>query len=155
MWRTQIGKVCLVVFSMMVGVADVSAQSRVQKQDWTVVCENGCVATQQLESETNQVRYTAVLSSPENTDQVMLRVIFPLGVYLPAGIAFKVGDYEQTHPMTVCLRTGCSVLVPVTDALATQMKANNTLLIRYFSTQDKANEIALSMKGITSTLDML
>ncbi|MCW8090949.1 invasion associated locus B family protein [Alteromonas sp. ASW11-130] len=155
MCREVILKLCLTVLTIAMGITAAAAQTHSQKQDWTVVCDDECVATQQLENPKNKLKFTAVISAIKNNNQVVLRVIFPLGVYLPPGIAFKIGEYEQTHPMTVCMKNGCSVMAPLTDELEKHMRAQDTLLIRYFSTQDQENEISLSMKGIANTLDML
>lgn len=152
----------LVLKRLMMGLALFTASSMAMAQtqqtiqDWRVNCDaQRCVATQQLADTVKQTKYTGMITKMSDSDALILRLIFPLGVYLPPGVSLATGSFRKTFPMTVCIPSGCSVLIPISKALEDELFKNRTLKVRIFFSEQQENEIEFSTLGMEQVMDLV
>ncbi|MET4000745.1 invasion associated locus B family protein [Marinobacterium sp. MBR-109] len=121
--------------------------------DWRVECqETRCQAVQQLFVGEGEKRSRVLSASVTKLqDQLVLQLVFPLGVDLRPGIATRVDESEeQQFGFSTCVQDGCVVLLPLDDNLLSGMKAGNTFKagFRPFGSEQTL-VVELSLKGFT------
>lgn len=85
-----------------------------------------------------------------------LRIITPVGVWLPAGIAIQFDDGKQMDlPYLLCGGVGCMTDFGIADDFLPKAKKAEKLFVAYkFANQQQGN-FELSMLGFTAGLDAL
>ncbi len=128
--------------------ADEAAQLQ-RFDDWTYECgDGGCSIRQGLSNPENPtIVYGIVVSKVQNNPSPIMRLNFPLGVYLPSGIGLAVGDMKLDIPMTVCLPKGCSAIAVVTDELSARLVSEDTIKVRFYIADRTPREISYPLSG--------
>ena len=121
--------------------------------DWRLQCEEQrCQAQQQLFVGEGEQRSRVLSASVMKLqDQLVMQLVFPLGVDLRPGIATRVDEAEeQQYAFSTCVKDGCVVLLPLSDGLLSGLKAGKTLKagFRPFGS-DQTLVVELSLKGFT------
>ena len=140
--------VSLLGFLSTLASADEAAQLQ-RFGDWTYECGNGgCSIRQGLSNPENPtVVYGIVVSKVQNNPSPIMRLNFPLGVYLPSGIGLAVGDMKLDIPMTVCLPEGCSAIAVVTDELRSRLASEDAIKVRFYLADSNPREISYPLFG--------
>jgi len=125
--------------------------------DWTVLCENDvCRAEQHLAAPSNpRIRYSSEVKFVRESGNPVMKLSFPLGVYLARGIGFKAGDQQRDVPFSVCLPVGCHAVVVLTEELLSAMRDQDSYSIRLYVTSAKPAEINYSLDGFAEALEQI
>lgn len=121
--------------------------------DWRIQCEEQrCQAQQQLFVGEGEQRSRVLSASVMKLqDQLVMQLVFPLGVDLRPGIATRIDEaQEQQFAFSTCVKDGCVVLLPLNEGFLSGLKAGNTLKagFRPFGS-DQTLVVELSLKGFT------
>lgn len=85
-----------------------------------------------------------------------LRLVTPVGVWLPAGVAFKFDEGKQkTAPFLMCAQDGCMTDLTISEEFLPTVKKSNKLLVAYKRGDQPQTTVELSMKGFTAGLAAL
>jgi invasion protein IalB len=129
--------------------------TRLQSGDWSILCSKVCKATQLLLSEDKTLKYSATLSLTDDKTLLQMKLVFPLGIYLPANTALMVNDIEKSIPVTTCVPSGCNALLIMNSELQKEMLDAPVFKIRFFSSNSRENEVIYSLKGFDEALDLV
>lgn len=128
-------------------VLTIRAQTNESIQDWAVSCSKDCSATQTLATTDMRLKFAVTLSKIEQSNKLVMRFDLPLGMYLPSGLGISVGDMILNVPYTTCIPNGCKALLVVDEQLEKALSAQNTLKMRYFSSEASESEVVFSLAG--------
>lgn len=88
--------------------------------------------------------------------KVILRVVAPLGVLLPAGLGLKIDNQDVGNaPFIRCSANGCIAEVIVQDELNQKLKTGKTALFIIFETPDDGIGIPIALDGFGKALTSL
>lgn len=94
----------------------------------------------------------------KNEDKLVphLRIITPVGVWLPAGVAIQFDEGKQMDvPYLICGKVGCMTDIGFADDFLPTVKKAGKLFVAYkFANQQQGN-FELSMMGFTAGLETL
>nr|WP_136250759.1 invasion associated locus B family protein [Ningiella ruwaisensis] len=136
-------------------IATANGQTQDMLGDWAIKCEPACSANQQLSSNESNLKFTAVVSNSKFSDAPVMRLIFPLGIYLPTDIGLQVGSINTKVPVVTCLPSGCNAVVVLSEPFIDAMSTNTQLIVSYFSNENTANELSFSLAGFSDVLEQL
>jgi len=134
---------------------NLQGQTQSQTGDWSILCNKTCKATQLLLSEDKKLKYSATVSLNDEQNLLHMKLVFPLGIYLPANIALMVNGIEKSIPVTTCVPSGCNALLIMNSELQKAMMEASLLKVRFFSSDSRENEIIYSLKGFKSALELV
>ena len=154
-------QICLVVFAVLLSADSLFAQAAPRNGDrfgdWIFNCqalgpsETLCALTQELTLKSQGKRLLRVTLGPigPNTETV-LQVLAPLGVYIPAGVAFKVDKGPLTQmQMQSCTAQGCKATLPADKDLLWALKAGSKMMVGFKAgAASKTLSVPVSLKGI-------
>lgn len=137
--------------------------------DWAVQCqqepgaEGGaavrtCGMFQAAKSERQGVGLTLVVVKGEQDgkDVTMLRVMAPIGVYLPTGVALEIdGDAVGRVPFTRCMPQACIAVAEASPPTLEKMKAGGVANFIIYEGPGAGMAMELSLKGFTAALGEL
>lgn len=133
-------------------------------QAWTLACpgdgntgENGtgCRVVQGLTMKDSDRRILTVEAGRVGQRPVMV-VTTPLGVALPAGVALKVDEDEQTdRPYATCVPQGCRASFPLDEGLLPILKRGLEMRIGFKDSRGETVVIPVSLKGFTAAWTQL
>lgn len=133
--------------------------------DWVIECERPegadkdiCFAgqTQSMKEGGGRLIHVAVGYLGPKGESALVATV-PLGIYLPAGVAFRVGDGAQT-PMVIqnCTNKGCRGSVKLDDAMIKQLGAGKVMSFGMLpAANGKTVVIPVSLKGFGAALKSL
>jgi invasion protein IalB len=128
-------------------------QALSQSGDWSIICSKTCKASQLLLSENKKLKYSATVSATDEPSLLQLKLVLPLGIYLPANVAFKVDDTAKNIPVTTCIPSGCHALIVINGSLQNKLAKAEFFKIRFFTTSQIENELSFSLKGFNKALE--
>lgn len=123
-----------------------------QSGDWSILCNNTCQASQLLLSENKKLKYSATMSKTGQQDLLQMKLVFPLGIYLPANIALMISETEKTIPVVTCVPSGCNALLVLNTEIQNAMLEASFFKVRFFSTDNRENELVYSLKGFKEAI---
>jgi invasion protein IalB len=137
--------------------------------DWTMQCISStkgkyCGLYQKAFATVDGKKAMAVLSevevmkSKDGKKTPHMRLITPLGSWLPSNIGFKLDEEKQNIvPYFMCGRTGCMTDLTLEKEHIDRLKKGKRLLVAYRTSPKKEDQIEapLSMKGFAAALDAL
>jgi invasion protein IalB len=146
-----------VLFVLLMASFNLQGQTPTQLQtgDWSILCNKVCKATQLLISEDKKLKYSITVSLTDEQNLLQMKLVFPLGIYLPAKIALMVNGLEKNIPVTTCIPSGCNALLIMNSKFQKAMQEATVLKVRFFSTDSRANEIIYSLKGFNEALALV
>lgn len=137
--------------------------------DWSMQCISStkgkyCGLYQKASATVNGKKVMAVLAEVEigkgkdGKKTPHLRLITPLGTWLPSNLGFKLDDEKQNVvPYFVCNRSGCMTDLTLEAEHVARLKKGKKLLIGYRTSPRKEDQVesSLSLKGFSGALDAL
>ena len=123
---------------------------------WLHSCNEGCRVTQKIKSsETNADIVEIRLSLTNRIGQTMpvprLKIIAPLGTFLPTGISIALAGQEPLiAPFQSCTKEGCIINLDLADDIVTSLKQSETLGISYHDTN-----ITVPLEGFAQSLEQI
>ena len=143
--------------------------SETKFDDWSMQCMTSskgkyCGLYQKASATVKGKKVTAVLAEVEvgkgkdGKKTPHLRLITPLGSWLPTNIGFKLDDEKQNIvPYFVCRPSGCMTDLTLEAEHVERLKKGKKLLIAYRTSPRKEDQVesSLSLKGFAAALDAL
>jgi invasion protein IalB len=140
--------------------------------DWAVQCQEQqiagadgvaavartCGMTQTVQSNRPGVGLTLVVvkDEQEGNDVTMLRVMAPIGVYLPTGVALEIdGEAVGRVPFTRCVPQTCIAVAEASPPTLAKMKAGGIANFIIYEAPGSGMGIELSLSGFTAALGEL
>jgi invasion protein IalB len=124
--------------------------------DWQQRCETPagaqqeqCAIVQNVAAEDRpNVTLLVIVLSTADTEQMLLRVVAPLGVLLPAGLGLRVdGTDVGSAGFVRCLQTGCIAEVIMDQALVALLSEGEEATFIIFQTPEEGIGIPVSLNG--------
>lgn len=145
--------------------ADVSIKAE-SYDDWRVECaefKDGktiCNMNQRLawEQNTKVTALMVVMTMTEREGKPIprMRLLVPLGTYLPAGLAIAMkGEEEINVKFQFCSPEGCTVTLDLADEVVKQLKAKDSLTVGYLRPDSQVAQMKVSLKGFTKAFERI
>ena len=121
--------------------------------DWQVQCEfenkkqKSCVMMQKILAQSSkQELIQANIAKIENG--TLMTLVFPLGIYLPAGIQIQVEDFAPyKFEIPFCTHEGCFVNAYLDKTLLDQLRKKESAKLLLHASADKVVDVPFSIKG--------
>jgi invasion protein IalB len=138
--------------------------------DWAVQCQEApgaaegdavvrsCGMFQAAKSDRQGVGLTLVVVKDEQDGKevTMLRVMAPIGVYLPTGVALEIdGDAVGRVPFTRCMPQACIAVAEASPPTLEKMKAGGVANFIIYEGPGAGMAMELSLRGFTAALGEL
>jgi invasion protein IalB len=132
--------------------------------DWQLRCETPpgaakeqCGLLQEVADENKpNINLEVIVVKLADGTTHMLRVIAPLGVFLPRGFGLKIDDTRvRSAGFIRCLPTGCVAEVDMDEELIDQMKTGQKATFIIFQTPEEGIGIPLALAGFKEGFDAL
>jgi len=124
-----------------------------------VVTIERCAAVQTAVAEkAKNVGVTAIIVRGDNKGKKVsvFRVLAPIGVFLPTGVALEVdGKAASRIPFARCLPGGCLAFVGLTDTLLAKLKKGTKANLIIYQGPGSGIGVPLSLNGFTKAHDSL
>ena len=185
-WRDELGRVLrtlvatVVAFAMghaalptLHGTAG-TAQAQVLNQSggrvvsrheaWTVLCDKPagatseqCGAAQEVVSEERpDLGITVLVFKTADGAARVLRVLAPLGIFLPRGLGLNLDGEDLGRAVFVrCLREGCQAEVILDDALIERLRTGENATFIVFQSPEQGTGFPLDLEGFGDAFDAL
>ena len=116
----------------------------------------GMVQTAKSERKGASLILIVVKEQQEGKDVTMLRVMAPIGVYLPLGVALEIdGDAVGRVPFTRCMPQTCIAIAEASPPTLDRMKKGGTANFIIYEGPGSGMAMELSLKGFTAALNEL
>jgi invasion protein IalB len=126
--------------------------------DWRYTCEtpdSSCMIGQGLTYEESGLTYSIQILHPESAGMGVIRLNFPLGIYLPRDVGLAVGKETREVPMLVCLPAGCHAIITIDEELRRSLLAEKDIRLRFYVTSEEPREIKYSLAGFEGAYNRL
>lgn len=174
MFRTLISAALLAASSAIPAIAQDATEGDVSTRiangqrfgSWTLSCqaiamnETSCILEQTLLRSNDSAFLARMLAfwTPDG-EKAVLAAQAPLGVHLPSGFVFRVGEGEDLSTMTwqTCNQSICEAVIELDEALIDQLSAADTPVTASYLPPASAEPVVfrLSMDGLNAGLDAL
>lgn len=156
-----------VAFAYGAAAQPVGGELKATHGSWEVRCagENNavCAMSQVAKNEQGQpvlqmlIRKVKDLKGPDGQPvDAVIEVFAPLGVFLPAGVGFKVDGRDIGRAVyRVCDTRACIVQEPVNAEFIGQLKKGAAAQLALVGINGKANEVQVSLSGFTKAFGSL
>ena len=131
---------------------------------WTVLCDTPigapreqCGAAQEVVSEERpDLGITVLVFKTADGSARVLRVLAPLGVFLPKGLGLNLDGEDLGRALFVrCLREGCQAEVVLDDTLIERMRGGTAATFIIFQSPDEGTGFPLDLTGFGEAFDAL
>lgn len=132
---------------------------------WQLYCrtppgarEEKCAIVQMVTDEQRpNVGLNVQLFKSIGDDVNMMRVVAPLGIFLPRGLGMKIdGEDVGNVPYIKCgMTSGCIAEFELQDEVVTKLKSGQSALLIIFPTVEEGIGIPVSLEGFTSAFETL
>lgn len=132
--------------------------------DWQKRCEvpagaseEQCAIVQNVAAEDRpNVTLLVIVLPTADRESMLLRVVAPLGVLLPAGLGLLIDEEDVGRAGFVrCLATGCVAEVVMDDTLIDQLRTGDEATFIVFQTPEEGIGIPVSLDGFADGFDSL
>ncbi len=107
------------------------------------------------EARSHRVMLT-VVSYIEDSNDPVLTVVVPLGIFLPPGMFLDVEGYDQLRLVPqFCDGNGCVAVLPMKEQLVEAFKKKDEARITFYSATGKASGVRISLAGFGDALAKL
>jgi invasion protein IalB len=132
--------------------------------DWQKRCETPagaseeqCAIVQNVAAEDRpNVTLLVIVLPTADRESMLLRVVAPLGVLLPAGLGLLIDEEDVGRAGFVrCLATGCVAEVVMDETLVGQLRTGDEATFIVFQTPEEGIGIPVSLDGFADGFDSL
>lgn len=132
--------------------------------DWFTLCakpQNICTMNQiqfvNNENGRSQILHAHISKNPQKPEQLIMQLILPLGVVLPAGILVKIDKGKEIQlPYHTCTPKGCIAAMPLPDERYQLLRKGNEALVGFRPIgTDKTAVIKISLNGFTKASNVI
>ena len=142
---------------------DSSSVTRNTHQDWQSLCElreenTICHISQTRKIyKDGQVDFTMRITLIKQAGKILMEIVLPLGLDLPAGIALQVDESSEINlPFATCVTRGCAVVVQAEEDLFNQLRKGTILKVAFRPFAQAQNYLFnVSLRGFTSAMQVL
>jgi invasion protein IalB len=157
--RLALGAVSLLAAAL--ATAAPAEDGKVYK-DWRVKCEVVPTGEEKKEvchilqnvmvKDSDQVMLSIGVGTPPGAEQPVALLTVPLGVFLPAGVAIKVGEEGPAARgmFQACIQGGCRALVPLDKDMITAMKGGSQAAVLMQDGARRTVGVPVSLSGFTA-----
>jgi len=146
--------------------SDAAAQGAVREVfgDWQKRCETPagasteqCAIVQNVAADDRpNVTLLVIVLPTADGESMLMRVVAPLGVLLPAGLGLLIDEEDVGRAGFVrCLSTGCVAEVVMDEALITQLGEGGEATFIVFQTPEEGIGIPVSLDGFAQGFDSI
>lgn len=153
-----LGSLLLIMLALSARAEEQEAPTQTLYGEWTKQCEQlpqrsepTCYLFQNMVlKETGQrVMLITLGYLGENPNQLVSILSLPLGIYLPAGVRFRVEDGTvATMVVQHCDNEGCKAAMPIDPLLFQALTTNDSAQVQMVNTQRKELALPVSLKGL-------
>jgi len=144
-------------------VAGAAPQDGAVFGDWKTACEQGeqasnCHIFQHIKvKESDKTLLHLAVGHAKESDLPVALFNLPLGVALPPGVQFKVGEQgePQNMPYSICTQQGCRAVLKLEDGLLSAMREASSGTLTFVGPDAKAYNIPISFRGFAKGFDSL
>jgi invasion protein IalB len=133
-------------------------EKQIQK-DQTAAAKKQCGMIQTVQSEKNPkigLSLVLVKSKQADKDVTMMRVLAPIGVFLPTGVALEIdGAAVGRVPFTTCLPQVCMAFAEAQAETLDKMKKGSTANFIIYQGPGQGIPMKISLSGFSAALDEL
>ncbi len=146
------------------GSAQAQGVVRSVHQDWQIRCDTPpgaqseqCALMQSVVAEDRvNTGLTVLILKTADTKTLVMRVIAPLGVLIPAGLGLTIDKQNVGRAgFTKCVLGGCMAEVVMEDALLKALRTGQSATFIIFFTPEEGIGFPLSLKGFAQGFDKL
>jgi invasion protein IalB len=144
--------------------ADVQGAIRDKHGDWVTRCETPPGAAQEQcaivlsvvdQERPNLVLAVIVLNTADRKARLM-RVVAPLGVLLPTGVALRIDDADVGRlSFLQCLPNGCVAQLALDESLINKLKSGKTATLGIFQTPEQGVGVQAPLAGFKEAYEQL
>ncbi|MDC9700920.1 MAG: invasion associated locus B family protein [Alphaproteobacteria bacterium] len=142
------------------------AQDKVQKifGDWSIMCDlppgarkKQCAMVQSVVAENQEnVGLAVSLLRTMDKQKQLLRIVAPLGVWLPPGLVLKIDGVDVSRiRFERCVVNGCFAEIELLPDLQSRLEKNRSVTFIIFKTPEQGIGIPVSLKGFKKALAYL
>jgi len=161
-----------IVFALLLTGASANAETKNEKndkakvfKDWVIECETTPAKTELCFASQNQtmkegagrlLKVSIGYIGPKGEPTIV--AMLPLGIYLPAGAAFKVGEAKTQTQLVIqsCTTGGCSSVARLDDKIVSALLTEKDMTIGVKSSQNgKTLAIKVSLNGFKQAFETL
>lgn len=168
--RTGALKTAVAIAVTLAGLAGFSGSAQAQgvvrsiHQDWQIRCDTPpgaqseqCALMQSVVSEDSVANtLTVLVLKTADTKTLVMRVIAPLGVLIPAGLGLTIDKQNVGRAgFTRCLPPGCVAEVTMEEPLLKSLRTGQNATFIIFFTPEEGVGFPLSLKGFAQGFDKL
>jgi len=163
------------IFAPVATPASAQSLDGTEHGDWVIECETPvgadgeqCALVQHVTAEDREdVGLSVIVLNTADGETTLLRVVAPMGVYLPSGLGLRIDDEDIGATGFVrCVAEripesrenevfGCIAEVPMQEDLLARFRAGSTALFIVFQTPEEGIGIPVSLSGFSEGFDAL
>lgn len=144
-------------------VATAAPQDGAVFGDWKTACEDGgqsanCHIFQHIKvKENDKTLLHLAIGHAKESDLPVALFNLPLGVALPPGLQFKVGEEGEPRnmPYSICSQQGCRAVLKLESGLLNAMRRATSGTLTFVGPDAKAYNIPISFRGFSKGFDSL
>jgi invasion protein IalB len=162
--RALAGLGLLAAAAFLIGAARGQGVVRDKHGDWQTRCETPPGAAREQcaivmsvvdQERPNLVLVVIVLNTADRKARLM-RVIAPLGVLLPPGVALRIDEEDAGRlPFLQCLANGCIAQLAMDDKLVDKLKSGKTATLGIFQTPEQGVGVPAPLAGFKEAYEQL
>ena len=131
--------------------------------DWKTACEStedgpqNCHIFQHIKvKDTDKTLLHLAIGYTKDSPQPVALFNLPLGIALPPGVQFKVGEGEpHKMPLSICTQQGCRAVLKLDATLVSDMRRAESGTLTFVGPDAKAYNIPVSFKGFSEGFNSL
>lgn len=155
----------LVAFCATSGLAAADGKPKADQAfgDWVLHCarlnggQEACALHQKIMASDTRLPVASIaLARHDQSHELRLAAVLPLGLDIPAGVAGKAGTAPLLLSVQTCVRRGCIASTMVSDTLLETLRGADALTITFkMRGVGEATTIPVSLKGLDEGLKAL
>jgi len=137
---------------------------RAKHGDWETRCETPAGASYEqcavvlsvFDQDRPNLTLVVIVLNSADRKALLMRVVAPLGVLLPAGVSLKIDNEEATRlNFLQCLANGCIAQLALDDKLLEKLKAGKTATLGIFQTPEQGVGVPAPLAGFKEAYEQL
>ena len=123
---------------------------------WSFECRKSCIIIQKVMNDAGDPLLTAQIFMIKRGEQGLprLRIIAPLGTFLPAGITVDLSVHDPfTVPFQFCTDQGCFINLDLASDVVDALRNEKTLSVSYRKENRETQTVEISLSGLSKALE--